>query len=147
VPARRARGYCAQVDPAESLIAVVDDELPVRTMLGRLLRLADYRVSAYASGEEFLASVALRDTPRPSCAILDVHMPGMSGLEVQSHLRAKAVRIPIVMITASDDIALDRAALEAGAVGLLRKPFSNRDLLGAIDAALQHAARIAGNAT
>ncbi|WP_130433014.1 response regulator transcription factor [Rivibacter subsaxonicus] len=121
---------------ADPIIAVVDDESPVRTMLGRLLRLADYRVSAFASGEEFLASLAAQ---QPACAILDIHMPGLSGLEVQSRLRAAHMPIPVVFITASDDISLDRSASEIGAVRLLRKPFSSDELLEAVGLALRSA--------
>jgi len=103
-------------------------------MLGRLLRLADYRVTSFASGEDFLASLA---APLPACVILDVHMPGLSGLEVQSHMRASHIEIPVVFITASDDPALDRSAFEAGAVCLLRKPFSSDELLAGVAAALR----------
>ena len=103
-------------------------------MLRRLLRLADYDVAAFKSGEDFIASLATR---RPDCLILDVHMPGLSGFEVQSQMRAANIDVPIIFITASDDIALDRSVLEAGGVMLLRKPFPNDELLGAIDAALR----------
>ena len=116
-----------------ALIAVVDDEASMRTMLGRLLRLAEYRVTAFASGEDFL--VALTDS-LPACAILDVHMPGLSGFEVQAQLRAANIPVPAILITASDDVALDRSASESGAVCMLRKPFSNDTLLEAIRVAL-----------
>jgi len=129
--------YRAAVASNNPVIAVVDDESPVRTMLGRVLRLADYRVTAFASGEEFRDSL----TALPACAILDVHMPGLSGLDVQSRMRAAHIEVPIVFITASDDVALDRSALEAGAVCLLRKPFSSDELLDAIDAALRSKSR------
>jgi FixJ family two-component response regulator len=125
--------YCRAVASADPIIAVVDDESPVRTMLGRLLRLANYQVGAFASGEEFLASLATRT---PACAILDMHMPGLSGLDVQAQLRATQVLIPVVLITASDEPALDRSAREAGAVCLLRKPFSSDELLAAVGGAL-----------
>ena len=118
---------------ADLFIAVVDDESPVRTMLGRLLRLADYHVTAFASGEDFLASLAAQ---LPACAILDIHMPGLSGLDVQSRLRAADIRVPVVFITASDDSSLDRSAAEVGAVRLLRKPFSSEELLEAVGIAL-----------
>lgn len=118
---------------ADSFIAVVDDESPVRTMLGRLLRLADYQVAVFASGEDFFSSLAAR---RPACAILDIHMPGLSGFDVQSRMRGAHIRIPVVFITASDDAALDRSAFEAGAVCLLRKPFSSDELLEAVGTAL-----------
>ena len=134
MPIPVARLYLSVVASADPFIAVVDDESPVRTMLGRVLRLADYRVTAFASGEEFLASLTAR---QPACVILDVHMPGLSGLDVQSRMRAAHIELPIVFITASDDIALDCSALAAGAACLLRKPFSSDELLEAVDIALQ----------
>ena len=103
-------------------------------MLRRLLRLADYEVAAFGSGEEFLASLATRV---PACVILDVHMSGLSGLEVQSRLHGAHIDVPAVFITASDDPGLGRTILEAGGVRLLRKPFSNDELLDAIGAALR----------
>ena len=115
-------------------IAVVDDEAPVRTALGRLLRLADYKVAAFGSGEDFLASLA---THRPDCAILDVHMPGLSGFDVQARLCAAHSDIPVVFITASDDLALDQKVAAAGVAKVLRKPFSNDALLAAVGAALR----------
>jgi FixJ family two-component response regulator len=114
-------------------IALIDDEASVRTALGRLLRLADYQVTAFATGEDFLASLATR---RPDCAIIDVHMPGLSGLDVQARLCAAHGDIAVVFITASDDPALDARALAAGGATLLRKPFSNDALLATVCAAL-----------
>jgi FixJ family two-component response regulator len=122
----------------QPVIAVVDDESSVRTMLGRLLRLADYQVSAFSSGEDFLASLA---TSLPTCAILDIHMPGMSGLEVQARLRQAKVGIPVVFITASDDATLDDAVRGPDATQVLRKPFPVDDLLAAISVALAGRAR------
>jgi len=113
---------------------VVDDEASVLTALGRLLRLADYEVSAFACGEDFLASLATR---RPDCAILDVHMPGLTGFDVQARLRAAHDDIPVVFITASDDLALDKKVAATGVAKLLRKPFSNDALLAAVGAALR----------
>ncbi len=118
---------------AELCVAVVDDEASVRKALGRLLRLADYDVVAFASGNEFLASL---DARRPDCVILDVHMAGLSGFDVQSRLRAAHIGVPVVFITASDDLALDRTVVEAGGLRLLRKPFSNEEFLDAVGAAL-----------
>ena len=105
----------------------------MRTMLRRLLHLAEYRVVAFASGEEFLASLTAQ---LPACALLDVHMPGLSGFDVHSRMRAANIAVPIVFITASDDVALDQSAIETGAAGLLRKPFSSDELLAAIGIAL-----------
>ena len=120
----------ASTDP---IIAVVDEESPVRVMLGRLLRLADYRVTAFATGEAFLASLA---TQRPACVVLDIHMPGLSGFDVQARLRAAQIPIPVVFITASDDPALDRQAASLSAVRVLRKPFSSDELMAAINLAV-----------
>jgi len=115
-------------------IAVVDDEAPVRTALRRLLRLADYEVVVFASGEEFLESLGAR---RPDCALLDVHMPGLTGFGVEAMMRSAAVDVPVVFITASDDPGIDATALRVGCVLLLRKPFSNDSLLAAVLTALQ----------
>jgi FixJ family two-component response regulator len=115
-------------------VAVVDDEAPVRTALGRLLRLSDYDVVSFVCGEEFLAALA---GWRPDCVILDVHMPGASGLKVQSRLKAAHIDIPVIFITASDEADLDRQTLAVGGTRLLRKPFSNDELLAAIGAALR----------
>jgi FixJ family two-component response regulator len=121
------------VGNANPLIAVVDDEPPVRTMLRRALRVADYDVDVFASGEEFLASLPTR---LPRCVILDVHMPDLSGFDVEGRMRAANLRVPVVFITASDEAGLDRSAAAAGAVRLLRKPFSSESLLAAVRDAL-----------
>ena len=123
-------------------VAIVDDEGPVRVALGRLLRLADYQVDAYGSGEEFLASL---DKRCPACAILDVHLPGLSGLDVQARLRAAHPNIPVVLITASDEKALEDVARGSGCIGLLRKPFSGEQLLDAVGMALDRGGRAAAS--
>lgn len=122
-------------------VALVDDEAPVRVALGRLLRLANHTVLAFASGEEFLQSLAARV---PDCVLLDIHMPGMTGLQVQARLRAKGFDLPVVFITASDDADIARRALEAGGLLVLRKPFSNELLLDAVGLALSSRPRHAG---
>lgn len=116
-------------------VAVVDDEASVRTALGRLLRLADYEVAAFASGDAFLASLATR---RPACAVIDIHMDGLSGFETKARLAAVDIDVPVVFITASDDSALNKSVADAGGVTLLRKPFSNDALIEAVAAALRH---------
>ena len=118
---------------AEPFIAVVDDEPAVRTMLGRVLALAGYRVAPFAKGEDFLASLA---AATPACAIVDIHMPGLGGFAVLSRLRGAGHAVPVILITASDDDALDDAAREAGAAKLLRKPFSSDALCTAVASAL-----------
>ena len=102
-------------------------------MLCRVLRLANFRVLAFPSGETFLASLA---ADIPACAVLDLHMPGLTGFEVQSRLRSGRIVVPVVFITASDDVALDQAARDAGGTRLLRKPFASDELLIAIRDAL-----------
>jgi FixJ family two-component response regulator len=115
-------------------IAVVDDESPVRTMLGRLLRLADFRVWEYDNGEDFLDSLGRPELPL--CAIVDLHLPGLSGFEVQMRIRDAKLELPVIFITASDDAALDRMALALGGKNLLRKPFSSDELFEAIGTAI-----------
>ncbi len=115
-------------------VAVVDDEVPVRTALGRLLRLAHYEVSLFPSGEAFLESL---ETQTPDCVVLDINLPDMSGLDVQRRLRSVSINIPAICITSGEDSSLARQVLDAGAVELLRKPFSNHDLLEAIQAAIR----------
>lgn len=102
-------------------------------MLQRALRLAGYEVATFASGKAFLDSLPGR---LPACAILDVHMPGLSGFDVELRMRAANVRVPFIMITGSDDAALDRLAVGAGAVRLMRKPFSTDALLDTVREAL-----------
>jgi FixJ family two-component response regulator len=114
-------------------VAIVDDEVPVRTALGRLLRLAHYEVTLFPSGESFLESL---ETQTPDCVVLDINMPGMSGLDVQRRLRSVAIHIPAICITSGEDASIVREILDAGAANLLRKPFSNHDLLEALRAAL-----------
>jgi len=133
VPHETSSGYRSPVASQDAYIAVVDDEASVRTMLGRLLRLADYEVGAFSCGDELFESLATR---RPDCLILDVHMPGLSGLDLQSRLSDAHVAIPTVFITASDDVVLDLHVRQAGGVKLLRKPFSNAELLEAVGIAL-----------
>lgn len=106
----------------------------MRIALARLLRLAEYDVIGFESGERFLASLA---GARPACAIVDIHMPAMNGFELRERLRTANIDLPVIFITASDDTTLDDRARAAGAVRLLRKPFSGDELLGAVAAALR----------
>jgi FixJ family two-component response regulator len=119
---------------ATTHVAVVDDEAQVRVALRRLLRLADYEVATYDSGDEFLASLARHV---PDCALLDVNMPGLGGLQVLTRLQAARVALPVVVITASDDPAVERDALQAGGLCVLHKPFGQDELLAAVELALR----------
>ena len=113
-------------------IAVVDDDMSVRRGLERLLRSAGYEVETHASVHAFLASDAL-DTV--ACLILDVRMPGPSGLDLQAVLAAEGRRIPIVFITGHGDISMAVRAMKAGAADFLSKPFDDQELFRAIEQA------------
>ena len=116
-----------------TLIAVVDDEAPVRQMLSRALRLADYDVAAYATGADFLAALPARS---PACAIVDIRMPGLSGLDVARQVRSMEHPFPLILITAGDVETIGADAVAAVAFCLLRKPFSTDALLVAVQDAL-----------
>ena len=118
-----------------SLISVVDDDESVRESLPDLLRELGFEVAAFSSAEEFLASDWVDKT---RCLILDIAMPGMSGPDLQRELARRRRNIPIVFITAHrDETVRPRVLKEGGTVECLLKPFSETDLLGALDAALQ----------
>jgi FixJ family two-component response regulator len=116
------------------LISVVDDHDSVRESLRGLLRSVRFGVEVFSSAEEFLNSDRVRET---DCLILDVRMPGMSGLELQRQLLAGQHEIPIVFITAHGDEGLRWRALRDGAVDYLLKPFSEEALLNAVQKALR----------
>src|SRR3954463_16271101 len=117
-----------------SLVAVVDDDESVRESLPDLLREFGFAVEAFASAEEFLASDCIG---RTECLLLDIAMPGMSGPELQRELTRLRQKIPIVFITALADATVLPRLLERGAVDCLSKPFSDTDLLDAVNAALE----------
>jgi len=123
------------VDASESsVITIVDDDESIREALKSLIRSVGFRAETFASGEEFLSSDRLREA---ACLILDLQMPGISGLELQRRLAALQNRVPIVFITAHGTEEERRRALEAGAVDFLRKPFSEEALLDAVHLALE----------
>jgi FixJ family two-component response regulator len=120
--------------PGVPLIAIVDDDDALRTSLDDLIRSVGFRTQDFSSAEAFLRSNQVQDT---ACLILDVRMPGMSGLELQSQMVAANWSIPIIFITAHADDDARARALAAGAVDFLYKPFYEEALLTAIDAALK----------
>jgi FixJ family two-component response regulator len=113
------------------LISVVDDDESIRESLPHLLREFGYAAPAFSSAEEFLGSEYLDQT---DCLILDVAMPSMTGPELQSELMIRKRRIPIIFISAEKDETLRPRLLKLGAVECLLKPFSEADLLVALDA-------------
>jgi FixJ family two-component response regulator len=106
------------------LIAVVDDDLSFRTAIGRLLSLWGFRVEGFASAEAFL-----QQPTRAHCLVLDLHLGGMSGLELQARLIDEGRQTPIIFVTATEDSMVSRIALAAGAAAYLQKPFDDRRLL------------------
>jgi FixJ family two-component response regulator len=121
----------------KSLVAVVDDDEAVRKALRRLLSASNLGVETFASGEEFLAALCSR---LPDCLILDLHMPGLTGLEIQLQIARMGRRIPIVIITAYDETESREKCLSAGAAAYLQKPLDGQILLDAIAAAVQSSA-------
>ena len=116
------------------LISVVDDDESVRESLSGLIRSVGFGVMVFASAEEFLGSNRLLDA---DCLILDVRMPGMSGIDLQRQLAASHTSIPVIFITAHGDEEARVRALNGGAVDYLLKPFSEEALLQAINTALK----------
>jgi len=119
---------------AKDLISVIDDDESVRRTTTRLIESFGFRAAAFESAESFLSSGHLNDT---SCLIVDVQMPGMNGLQLQSQLAAAGRNIPIIFITAFDDKESRRRAMQAGAVAFLGKPFNDEQLLESIRLALR----------
>jgi len=121
------------VTPEQSTVLVVDDDISVREALSDLFQSVGLMVEAYASAQEFL-----KNPPRegPCCLVLDVRLPGKSGLDFQHELNESDVRLPIIFLTGHGDIPMSVRAMKAGAVEFLTKPFREQDLLDAVHAAL-----------
>jgi FixJ family two-component response regulator len=123
------------VTPAdEATVFVIDDDARMRAATERLLRSVGLHVESFAAPKDFLT----RKLPDgPSCLVLDVRLPGMSGLDVQRNLTEAGVQIPIIFITGHGDIPMTVKAMKSGAVEFLTKPFRDQDLVDAIQQALQ----------
>ncbi|MGY3609645.1 MULTISPECIES: response regulator transcription factor [unclassified Bradyrhizobium] len=116
------------------MVFVVDDDASMREALARLFYSVQLRVEVFASAREFLQS----ERPEvPGCLVLDIRLPGLSGLDFQAALEQADVRIPIVFITGHGDIPMSVRAMKAGAVDFLTKPFRDQDLLDAVAAAIE----------
>ena len=117
-----------------STVFVIDDDPSIRRSIQGLLKSVGLRSEAFNSAQEFLAR---RGTDGPSCLVLDVRLPGLSGLDFQRQLADAGVQIPIIFITAHGDIPMSVKAMKSGAVEFLTKPFHDQDLLDAIQQALE----------
>jgi FixJ family two-component response regulator len=115
-------------------VFIIDDDRGMRQAIQDLVESVGLRAESFATGEEFLSRKRAGD---PSCLVLDVRLPQMSGLDFQRRLAETGVQIPIIFITAHGDIPMSVKALKSGAVEFLTKPFRDQDLLDAIQQALQ----------
>lgn len=120
-------------DLVSPVIGVVDDDASILRALTRLLGAAGFTVKTFRSAEEFLA---LEHPESIDCLLLDIHMSGLSGFDLQERLVAQHIPIPIIFITAHDDAPTRERARKSGAVAYLRKPFDEHALIGAIEKAL-----------
>jgi FixJ family two-component response regulator len=120
------------------VVAVIEDDASFRRALSRALGLHGFRTDAFASAEEFLHR---QDAERVDCIVLDIHLGGMSGFELQAELAARSTPPPIIFITAFDDPATRQRAQEVGAAGYLQKPFDDQSLVQAINRAARRTSR------
>jgi len=129
--------------PVAPLVAIVDDDEGIRDSLQMLLEIAGMRCRAFASGEDFLEEEARRGPAAPPCAclLLDVHMPGASGLEVQERLTESGSAIPVIMMTAHGEVPIAVRAMKAGAVDFVEKPLDADLLVETIGRALAQSER------
>jgi FixJ family two-component response regulator len=119
---------------AAAIVLVVDDDAAMRQSLSNLIRSVGLRVEAFASAQEFLRS---KRPDVPGCLVLDVRLPGLSGLDLQKRMAEADMEIPIIFITGHGDIPMTVRAMKAGAVEFLTKPFRDQDLLDAVQQALE----------
>jgi FixJ family two-component response regulator len=127
--------HLAKSDSVTSpLVSIIDDDEALCSSLADLLRSAGYRVEQYGSAETFLASSTLSIL---DCILADIHMPGMSGLDLLRKLRERGITTPVILITALPDKHLDDEAVSLGARCLLRKPFETNSLLECVERSLQ----------
>jgi FixJ family two-component response regulator len=116
------------------VVYVVDDDPSIRDALDSLIRSVGFRTQTFASAQDFLKGAR---PDAPGCLVLDVRLPGLSGLDLQRELARVDIRIPIIFITGHGDIPMSVSAMKAGAVEFLTKPFRDQDLLDAIQAAVE----------
>ncbi|HXN86826.1 MAG TPA: response regulator transcription factor [Candidatus Binataceae bacterium] len=119
---------------AEAIVFVVDDDSSIREAIESLVKLVGLRVETFGTAQEFLRA---ERPDLPGCVVLDVELPGLSGLDLQRELAAHEIKLPIIFITGYGDIPMSVRAMKAGALEFLTKPFRNQDLLDAIQQALE----------
>jgi len=119
------------------LIAIVDDDASVCRALRRLVRSLAMEGETFSTGQQFLDLLEAMPSFQPDCLVVDVQMPGMNGLEVQEKLAKKKYSIPVIFITAHDDVGVREKALGAGALAFLRKPFNDELLIKTLREALK----------
>ncbi len=125
-------------------VFIVDDDQEVRQALALLMESVGLQVETFESGNDFLQQF---DPDRPGCMILDVRMPGMSGLELQARLAAEIIHPPVIIITGHGDVPMAVRAVQAGAVDFIEKPFNDQALLDSVHKALELDARKRGRAS
>lgn len=123
------------------LVHLVDDDEAIRKSVGFMLKTSGFRVKSYESGMEFLKSAGELEA---GCILLDIRMPGMDGLEVQSTLRDRGIGLPVIIMTGHGDVTLAVQAMKAGATDFIEKPFEKAVLLSAIEHGFQLLERSAG---
>jgi FixJ family two-component response regulator len=122
------------VKDTEAIVFVVDDDSSVREAIESLVKLTGLRVETFGTAQEFLRT---KRPDLPGCVVLDVELPGLSGLDLQRELTAHDIKLPIIFITGYGDIPMSVRAMKAGALEFLTKPFRDQDLLDAIQQALE----------
>jgi FixJ family two-component response regulator len=128
-----------ELQESDAIIAIVDDDPSVRKGLERLIRSLGWKTETFGSAQEFLASAR---NQAPSCLVLDLQLPGLSGLELQKQMTEAGVETPIVFLTGHGNIPASVKAMKAGAIEFLTKPVDEQDLLNAIHEAIERERRI-----
>ncbi|MBM3555145.1 MAG: response regulator transcription factor [Alphaproteobacteria bacterium] len=125
----------------EKTVHVIDDDEAVRRFLRGLIRSVGLRVETYATAQEFLDAYK---TGSPGCLLLDIRMPGMSGLELQAEIKRREIDMPVIILTGHGDVKVAVHAMKAGAIDFIEKPFNNELLLDAIQKAIADRGRSGG---
>ena len=131
---QRPKSWHEPASAAEPIVFVIDDDVAVRTTLSSLFRSMGLRVELFGSASEF-AQIKMPDVA--SCLVLDIRLPGVSGLEFQAKLAEADIRIPIIFMTGHGDIPMSVKAMKAGAIDFLTKPFREQDILDAVIKAIE----------